>query len=75
MTPRVATARRLALTWGVHAVLCHEVVDVPEISELACDTVRKEGFGQLGQSIVIVAGMPFGASGTTNLLRLSLIHI
>jgi pyruvate kinase len=73
MTPRVATARRLALTWGVHAVLCHEVVDVPEISELACDTVRKEGFGQLGQSIVIVAGMPFGASGTTNLLRIAQI--
>ena len=34
MTPRLATARRLALVWGVHAVLCHEVVDVPEMSEL-----------------------------------------
>jgi len=73
MTPRVATARRLTLAWGVHAVLCHEVVDVPEMSEVACDTARKEGFGQIGQTIVIAAGMPFGTSGTTNLLRIAQI--
>ena len=28
MTPRRATARRLALVWGVHPVLCDEVIDV-----------------------------------------------
>lgn len=73
MTPRLATARRLALAWGVHAVLCHEVVDVPEMSELACRTALKEGFGAAGQTIVISAGMPFGTSGTTNLLRIAQI--
>ncbi|SOE06183.1 pyruvate kinase [Variovorax sp. YR752] len=73
MTPRLATARRLALAWGVHAVLCHEVVDVPEMSELACRTALKEGFGVSGQTIVISAGMPFGTSGTTNLLRIAQI--
>ena len=73
MTPRLATARRLALAWGVHAVLCHEVVDVPEMSELACRTAQKEGFGTPGQTIVISAGMPFGTSGTTNLLRIAQI--
>jgi pyruvate kinase len=73
MTPRLATARRLALAWGVHAVLCHEVVDVPEMSELACRTALKEGFGASGQTIVISAGMPFGTSGTTNLLRIAQI--
>jgi len=73
MTPRLATARRLALAWGVHAVLCHEVVDVPEMSELASRTALKEGFGAPGQTIVISAGMPFGTSGTTNLLRIAQI--
>lgn len=73
MTPRLATARRLALAWGVHAVLCHEVADVPEMSELACRTALKEGFGSAGQTIVISAGMPFGTSGTTNLLRVAQI--
>ncbi|SCK54475.1 pyruvate kinase [Variovorax sp. HW608] len=73
MTPRLATARRLALVWGVHAVLCHEVVDVPEMSDLACQTALKEGFGSRGQTVVISAGMPFGTSGTTNLLRIAQI--
>lgn len=73
MTPRLATARRLALAWGVHAVLCHEVVDVPEMTEHACRTTLKEGFGAPGQTIVISAGMPFGTSGTTNLLRIAQI--
>jgi pyruvate kinase len=71
MTPKLATARRLALVWGVHAVLCHEVADVPEMSDLASRTALNEGFGQRGQTIVISAGMPFGTSGTTNLLRIS----
>lgn len=74
MTPRLATARRLALVWGVHAVLCHEVEGVSEMSDLATRTALKEGFGEVGQTIVISAGMPFGASGTTNLLRIAQIH-
>ena len=74
MTPRLAVARRLALVWGVHAVLCHDVADVPEITDLACVTARREGFGETGQTIVISAGMPFGISGTTNLLRIAQIH-
>jgi len=36
--------------------------------------VRREGFGEPGQSIVISVGMPFGVSGTTNLLRIAQIH-
>ncbi len=74
MTPCLATARRLALAWGVHAVLCHEVADVPEMSELACRTAAREGFGVTGQTVVISAGMPFGTPGTTNLLRIAQIH-
>jgi pyruvate kinase len=73
MTPRLAVARRLALVWGVHAVLCHDVADVPEITDLACVTARREGFGEPGETIVISAGMPFSVSGTTNLLRIAQI--
>ncbi len=71
MTPRRATARRLALAWGVHAVLCHEIADVAEMTELATLTTRREGFGEPGQFIVISAGMPFNLPGTTNLLHVA----
>ncbi len=71
MTPRRATARRLALVWGVNSVLCHEVMSVDEMTEVAIETAVKRGFATAGQTIVIAAGMPFGNSGTTNLLRIA----
>jgi pyruvate kinase len=74
MTPRLAVARQLALAWGVYPVACPEVMDVLEMSAWACQSAKKEGLGQTGQSIVISAGMPFGTSGTTNLLRIAQIE-
>lgn len=71
MTPKLATARSLALVWGVHAVLTHDVAGVTEMTDFACATAHREGLAQQGQTIVIAAGMPFGASGTTNLLRIA----
>jgi len=73
MTPRLAVARQLALAWGVYPVLCHEVMDVLEMSDWACMTAKKEGLGKAGQTIVISAGVPFGTSGTTNLMRIAQI--
>ncbi|WP_085317202.1 pyruvate kinase [Derxia lacustris] len=69
MTPHQATARRLALVWGVHPVKCAEVERVGQMSTLACRTVLEQGFGRAGQFIVISAGLPFRESGTTNLMR------
>lgn len=74
MTPQLATARRLALVWGVSPILCHEVADVREMGDVACGAALKEGFGRPGDSIIISAGMPFGTSGTTNLLCIAQIN-
>lgn len=71
MTPKRATARRLALVWGVNPVLCHDVMNVDEMTELAVDTATKLQFATAGQTIVIAAGMPFGSPGSTNLLRIA----
>jgi pyruvate kinase len=71
MTPNISTARRLSMVWGVHAVLTHEVAEVSEMVQYACEIARSEGFGGSGDIIAIAAGMPFGVSGTTNLLRIA----
>ena len=41
------------------------------MSDYACETAHKEGFAQKGDIIAITAGMPFGRSGMTNLLRIA----
>jgi pyruvate kinase len=71
MTPKLSTARSLALAWGVHPVLTHDVAAVSEMTEFACRTALNEGLATSGQAIVIAAGMPFGTAGTTNLLRIA----
>ncbi|MEO7335010.1 MAG: pyruvate kinase [Caldimonas sp.] len=73
LTPEVATARRLALVWGVHPVLVDRIHDVGEMVRWANRIAVIESFARAGDDIVIVAGLPFGEPGTTNLLHVSRI--
>ena len=68
-----ATARRMALVWGVHSVLTGQLKDIDEVTSSACRAVRDEGFAKPGDLIAITAGMPFGIAGTTNLLKLAAV--
>lgn len=71
ITPRLATARRLALAWGVNPVVGEDVASVDAMTDLALHTAAALRFAAPGQTLVIAAGMPFGSSGTTNLLRIA----
>ena len=73
LTPHITTARRLALVWGIHSALSEDVDDVEEMVDNACHTALAEGFADVGDRLVIMAGMPFGVSGTTNMLRIAQI--
>ncbi|MBF2759337.1 MAG: pyruvate kinase [Ectothiorhodospiraceae bacterium AqS1] len=71
LTPHRKTARHLTLAWGIHSALGKEVESVEEMVSQACDTALSEGFAAVGDRIVIMAGIPFGVSGTTNLMRIA----
>src|SRR5436190_19147687 len=73
MTPSLATARRLALVWGVHSVQTPDVSDVAEMVAHASRRSVAEEFAKPGDTILISAGMPFGTSGATNLLRIATV--
>src|SRR5262245_17493860 len=69
ITPDLGVARRMALMWGAHSVRTEEIHSYEEMVKLADATVRAEDFAQLGDLVVVVAGIPFGQSGSTNNLR------
>ncbi len=71
LTPDPLTARRLAVAWGVHAVLVPEVHSMTEAVAKAVRAAHHEGFAAHGDEVVIAAGVPFGKSGTTNALRVA----
>src|ERR671919_421752 len=55
-----ATARRLALVWGLHTVVCEDAHDVDEMTERASHLARESGVAVPGTSIVITASVSFG---------------
>jgi pyruvate kinase len=71
LTLRASTARRLALVWGIHMV--HTKSDIKNVAEMVevATHVAAQDFAKRGGQIVIVAGVPFGAEGTTNMLRVA----
>ncbi len=74
LTPSARTARRLALCWGVHAVVSPDVAAFTEMVGKACQIAVKEGFAEAGQRLVITAGVPFGTPGNTNVLRIAWVE-
>ena len=73
LTPNPNTARRLCIGWGVHAVVTKDAHDVADMVRRACKFAVREGFAEEGHRIIIVAGIPFGTPGATNMLRIAFI--
>jgi pyruvate kinase len=70
ITEREKTARRLTLAWGVHCIVTEDVTNFVDMVEKATAAALDQGFAQLGQRLVITAGVPFGTPGATNILRI-----
>ena len=70
LTNKHATARALALLWGAHCVLTEDVANTREMVDKASRIAVREGIANLGDSLIVTAGVPFGTPGTTNLLRI-----
>ncbi|MSO74695.1 MAG: pyruvate kinase [Alphaproteobacteria bacterium] len=71
LTPLRATARRLALTWGVHCVETEDARSFTEMVEKAAKVAREQEIAKPGERIVVTAGVPFGTPGATNILRIA----
>ncbi len=74
LTSKLETARRLALSFGVHTVHTADVNNPEEMVQKAVQIARREGLARAGQYVVVTAGVPFGKPGNTNLLRIVMIE-
>ena len=71
LTPNLKTARTLALVWGLHCVHTSDAKNFAEMVDKACKISFAEGFTRPGDRVVIMAGVPFGTPGSTNILRIA----
>jgi pyruvate kinase len=73
LTPIAATARKLALVWGMHCVLTDDAHDLDDMVSRAARIAFEEGFATPGQRIIVTAGLPLGTPGATNMLRIAYV--
>jgi pyruvate kinase len=71
IAPRLSTARRLSLVWGVHSTVSADIESIDEMVSAARGIAIREGVVREGDQVTIAAGVPFGEAGTTNLLRIT----
>jgi pyruvate kinase len=69
LTPSVAVARRVALLWGTHPVATRDIGSFDEMIAKGKRMALRHGLGGAGNKLVVMAGVPFGISGATNLLH------
>lgn len=71
LTPLMSTARRMALTWGLHCAICEPQERFKGAVLAAVHVARRDGFAGVEDMIVLTAGVPFNVKGTTNILRVA----
>ncbi|MFC4254165.1 pyruvate kinase [Altererythrobacter xixiisoli] len=70
LTPSMEVARRVSLLWGTHAVATKDIGSFEEMIGKGKRMALRHGFGKAGARVLVMAGVPFGQPGATNLLHI-----
>ncbi len=73
MTPMATTQRRMALVWGVTPLLVEEFTTIDEMISIIIRAAHDKGLVRRGDRLVIIAGVPFGIDGRTNLIKIHIV--
>jgi pyruvate kinase len=73
ISPNLATGRRLSLIWGVHAIVAEDAHDQDDMVARASRLAFRDRFAKAGQRVIVVAGVPLGTPGATNMLRIAFV--
>jgi pyruvate kinase len=73
ISPILGAGRKLSLVWGIHCVVAEDARDQDDMVERACEIASKEDFSTAGERVIIVAGVPLGTPGATNMMRVAYV--
>jgi pyruvate kinase len=73
VTTEPPTYRQLALVWGVIPVLVDRVPGYDAMLTVVRDLILKRQYAKPGDCIVMTAGVPWGVSGSTNLIKVEVV--
>lgn len=70
VTPNEVTYRRMALVWGVLPLHIRGFATVDEMIRVIVEASHDADLVRHGDTVIIIAGVPFGVGGQTNLLKI-----
>jgi pyruvate kinase len=73
LSPNIATGRKLSVAWGIHCIVTEDARDTADMVERACRLAFKDGVAKAGRRVIIVAGVPLGTPGATNMIRIAFV--
>jgi pyruvate kinase len=73
-TPNEAALDFLALCWGVIPVLVPPSETTDDLIRFSIDAVRKAGYVESGQLVIITGGVPLHVAGKTNFIRVDRVE-
>lgn len=68
-SPLADVCRKMSLMWGVESLQIKEKDVEEELFEEAVTACKNAGYIKTGDRVVIIAGVPLGLSGNTNMIR------
>lgn len=74
ISPSPRSCQQLTLSWGVNPVLAEDAHDSDEMVQIANEVIKQQEAARPGDRFVVTAGVPFGVSGTTNLIRVERVR-
>lgn len=73
VTPSEITYRRMALVWGVLPMMIPQFNTIDDMLRIVVQSAHNAKLVKRGDSLVIIAGVPFGVGGQTNFLKIHIV--
>jgi len=72
-TPDVTVYQRMALVWGVQPLIVPQFDTMDEMLKVVVSSAYERGMVQHGDTVVVIAGVPFGTGSGTNFLKIHVV--
>ncbi|MFA6089168.1 MAG: pyruvate kinase [Candidatus Woesearchaeota archaeon] len=74
VTPNEDEFKKLLLVWGVKPILIRNPKNTDDLVELALSIAKSKKLVEVGEKVVITAGIPFNVPGNINLMKVKVIE-
>ncbi|NFS15252.1 pyruvate kinase [Clostridium botulinum] len=73
VTPDEVVAKQLAFSWGVYPIVADKMSSTDEMMTKSVEIAKEHNYVKNGDTVVLAAGVPVDKTGTTNLLKVSVV--